>query len=88
MCLAVPGQIVRVMEPDEAPRRAGAVRFGGIVKDVDLSLVPEACSGDFVLVHVGVALCRVDEVEAERVFEMLREMGGLDEVEAAGEDGP
>ena len=78
MCLAVPGKIVELTE-DEPLARRGKVDFGGVVKAINLSLVPEAGMGDYVLVHVGVAIGRVDEREALRVFEYLREIGELEE---------
>ena len=64
--------------------RAGRVDFAGIVKDVNLSYVPEAVVGDYVLVHVGFAISTVDEAEAAQVFAYLREMGDLAELD----DGP
>jgi hydrogenase expression/formation protein HypC len=78
MCLAVPGKIIELTE-DEPLARLGKVDFGGMIKTINLSLVPEAGLGDFVLVHVGVAIGRVDEREALRVFEYLREIGELEE---------
>jgi hydrogenase expression/formation protein HypC len=78
MCLAVPGRIIELTE-DEPLARLGKVDFGGMVKTINLSLVPEAGLGDYVLVHVGVAIGRVDEREALRVFEYLREIGDLEE---------
>jgi hydrogenase expression/formation protein HypC len=78
MCLAVPGKIIELTE-DEPLARLGKVDFGGMVKTINLSLVPEAGLGDYVLVHVGVAIGRVDEREALRVFEYLREIGDLEE---------
>ncbi len=78
MCLAVPGKIVELTE-DDALARCGKVDFGGVLKPINLSLVPEAGLGDYVLVHVGVAIGRVDEREALRVFEYLREIGELEE---------
>jgi len=78
MCLAVPGKIVELTQ-DEPLARRGKVDFGGAVKAINLSLVPEAGMGDYVLVHVGVAIGRVDEREALRVFEYLREIGELEE---------
>jgi hydrogenase expression/formation protein HypC len=78
MCLAVPGKILDVIE-DEPLARRGRVEFGGVVKAINLSLVPEAGVGDYVLVHVGVAIGRVDEREAQRVFAYLREIGELEE---------
>lgn len=61
--------------------RMGTVDFGGIKKDVNLSFVPEADVGDYVLVHVGFALNTIDEEEANRVFQYLDEMGELGELE-------
>jgi hydrogenase expression/formation protein HypC len=81
MCLAVPGKILSVAG-DEPLARAGKVSFGGIVKHVNLSFVPEAGVGDYVIVHVGCAISRLDEGEAQRVFEYLREMNELGELEA------
>lgn len=78
MCLAVPGRIIE-LTGDEPLARVGRVDFGGMIKTINLSLVPEAGPGDYVLVHVGVAIGRVDEREALRVFEYLREIGELEE---------
>ncbi|HEV2663928.1 MAG TPA: HypC/HybG/HupF family hydrogenase formation chaperone [Blastocatellia bacterium] len=80
MCLAVPGKIVSI-EGDDPILRDGKVNFGGVVKRVNLSLVPEAKIGDYVLVHVGFALSIVDEEEAKQVFEYLKMMGELMEIE-------
>ena len=81
MCLGVPGQIKDIYERDGA--RMGKVDFGGIIKQINLSYVPEAKTGDFVLVHVGFALTVIDVDEAERVLEYLRGMGELDELREA-----
>lgn len=78
MCLAVPGKIIRI-ENDDPLQRIGRVDFGGVTKDVQLSLVPEARVDDYVIVHVGFALHVIDEAEAKKVFEYLRETGELDE---------
>ena len=80
MCLAVPGKILSIDSGTEELMRFGKVNFGGIVKDVNLAYVPEAKIGDYVIVHVGFALNTVDEAEAEKVFEYLREMDSLDEL--------
>jgi hydrogenase expression/formation protein HypC len=80
MCLAVPGKILSI-EGDDPLLRAGKVDFAGIQKRVNLSYVPEAKIGDYVLVHVGFAISTVDEAEAAQVFEYLREMGELAEIE-------
>ena len=80
MCLAVPGKIVSI-EGDDPILRDGKVNFGGVVKRVNLSLVPEAKIGDYVIVHVGFALSVVDEEEAKQVFEYLKTLGELSEIE-------
>lgn len=80
MCLAVPGKILSI-EGEEPILRTGKVQFGGIVKEVHLAYLPEAKVGDYVIVHVGFAISIVDEKEAIRVFEYLREMEALGESE-------
>jgi hydrogenase expression/formation protein HypC len=82
MCLAVPGKIISI-EAADAIFRNGRVDFAGIIKNVNLSYVPEAMIGDYVVVHVGFALSIVDEEEAKQVFEYLREMGELTELTEA-----
>ena len=79
MCLGVPGQIVDVSS--EGDVRMGRVRFGGVTRRVCLEHVAEAGPGDYVLVHVGFALSRIDEAEASRIFAFLEEMGLLAELE-------
>ncbi len=61
--------------------RSGKVSFGGIIKNINLAYVPEAKIGDYVLVHVGFAISTIDEAEAQEVFEYLRQMGELAELE-------
>ncbi len=78
MCLAVPGKLISISSEDL--NRSGKVSFGGVVKEVSLAFVPEAQVGDYVIVHVGFALSRVDEAEAQRVFEYLEAMGDLGEL--------
>jgi hydrogenase expression/formation protein HypC len=78
MCLAVPGRVLAVTQQDPAVR-LGRVDFGGIEKQANLSLVPEAQVGDFVLVHVGVAIARVDAAEARRVFEYLEQIDAAEQ---------
>jgi hydrogenase expression/formation protein HypC len=77
MCLAIPGRLEEIT--DVEPVRMGRVSFEGIRRSVCLEYVPEAQPGDYVLVHVGFALSRIDEEEAARVFELLRELPVLDE---------
>lgn len=79
MCLAIPGKIESV-SGDDPLLRSGKVNFGGVVKDVNLAYVPEAGVGDYVIVHVGFALSKVDEAEANQVFEYLKQMEELEEV--------
>jgi hydrogenase expression/formation protein HypC len=74
MCLAVPGEIVSIEGSDPISRTA-RVSFGGTLREVNLACVPEASVGDFVLVHVGLAISVVDRKEAEEVLEMLRRLG-------------
>jgi hydrogenase expression/formation protein HypC len=83
MCLAVPGRIVEAREIDGM--RVGRVQFGGITRQAYLDFVPEAQCGDFVMVHVGFAISRVDAAEARRTYELLEQMGLLAE-ELRGED--
>lgn len=77
MCLAIPGQIIEVQEIGGL--RAARVKFGGIVRQVCLDFVPEADEGDYVMVHVGFAITKVDRLEAERTFKVLQEMGGVED---------
>jgi hydrogenase expression/formation protein HypC len=77
MCLGVPGKIIAVQEGD---LRRGKVAFGGVVREVCLEYVPEAGEGDWVVVHVGFAIARIDEAEAQRVFAYLAEIGDLAEL--------
>jgi hydrogenase expression/formation protein HypC len=76
MCLAVPGKVLS-LTGDEPLLRTGRVSFGGIVKQVNLAFVPEAAVGDYVLVHVGCAISKIDEDEAKRIFDYLDEMDEL-----------
>jgi hydrogenase expression/formation protein HypC len=84
MCLAIPGRIESV-SGDDPLTRMGKVNFGGVLKDACLAYVPEAQVGDYVIVHVGFALSRLDEEEAQKVFEYLRQMEELGELEESGE---
>lgn len=77
MCLAIPGQIQSI---EEGELRNGRVSFGGMVKDVCLAFVPEAQVGDYVIVHVGFAISKVDEVAAKETLAMYDGQEGSDEV--------
>jgi len=79
MCLAVPGKILSITGADEL--RLARVSFGGTIKEVSLVYTPEARVGDYVMVHVGFAISTVDEAEAAQVFEYLRQMGEVGELE-------
>ena len=87
MCLAVPGMILEVVE--QAHNRLGTIQFGGIRREANLDFVPEATVGDYVIVHVGFAISRVDAEEARRTFELLEKMGLLEEegLQPGGEAG-
>src|SRR6516165_3334977 len=80
MCLAIPGKLIEVTENPQGVRM-GKANFGGIVKQVCLEYTPEANAGDYVLVHVGFALSKVDEDEAARTYQLLEEMAQLAELE-------
>ena len=80
MCLAIPGRIESIENQLDEIFRTAKVSFGGIQREVNLSMVPEANIGDYVLVHVGVAISMIDEEEAQKVFEYLKEIGELDEL--------
>jgi hydrogenase expression/formation protein HypC len=82
MCLAVPGKIVELRENEGI--RMAQVDFGGIRRETCLEYLPEAGIGDYVIVHVGFAISKVDEQEAARTLEYLRELGEL----AAEEQNP
>jgi hydrogenase expression/formation protein HypC len=77
MCLGVPGKILSI-EPNPLGMTMGKVSFGGVAKEVCLAYVPEAQVGDYVIVHAGFALNKLDEAEALEVFELLKEMGELE----------
>lgn len=86
MCLAIPGKILNI-SGDEPYGRMGKVNFGGIAKDVNLSYVPEAKIGDYVIVHVGFAIGTLDEEEANKTLEYLRQMEELGELDSDEGDG-
>ena len=77
MCLAIPGKILEVT--CDRDTRQARVQFGGITRSVSLDFVPEAVVGEYVMVHVGFAISRVDAEEAERTYKILAEMGALQE---------
>jgi hydrogenase expression/formation protein HypC len=82
MCLAIPGKVITINAQLDEPFRTAKVNFGGILKEVNLALLPEAQPGDYVLVHVGVAISIVDETEALKTFEYIDKLGDLDELDS------
>ncbi len=81
MCLAIPGKILSIENEFDNLGRMARVSFGGIIKEVSLEMAPQANIGDYVLVHVGVAISVVDEEEALKTFQYLKEIGELEELE-------
>jgi hydrogenase expression/formation protein HypC len=73
MCLGIPGEIVEVRE--DKGLRSGKVRFAGITREVCLQYVPDAIQGDYVVVHVGFAISKIDREEAERSYRILEDLG-------------
>jgi hydrogenase expression/formation protein HypC len=80
MCLAIPGKVLETF--DQRGWRMAKVQFGGIVREACLEYVPETEVGDYVLVHVGFAISRVDEEEAARTYQALRDLDQLTELES------
>jgi len=79
MCLAIPGKVIETLESDGM--KVARVSFGGMVKQVCLEYTPEVVPGDYVLVHVGFALSRIDQEQAERTYKILEELGQLTELD-------
>lgn len=77
MCLGIPGRIVTIVGEDPI-YRMGKIDFGGILKEISLAYVPEAQVDDYVIVHAGFALQVMDETEAQKTFEYLREIGEIE----------
>lgn len=84
MCLAIPGKVLSKQNVGGVD--VGQVQFGGITRQVSLGFVPEAEVGDYVMVHVGFAISKVDAEEAERTYEILKELGTLEEELASAEE--
>ena len=81
MCLAIPGKL-ETITGDDPITRMGRVNFGGVVKEISLAYLPEVKAGEYVIVHAGFALSKVDEDEAAKIFEYLRQMDELADLEA------
>ena len=81
MCLSIPGKLIAITSQLDEVFRVGKVSFDGIIKEVSLTLVPEANVGDYVLVHVGAAISTIDEEEAKKTFDLLKQLDELNELE-------
>ena len=81
MCLAIPGRIESIETQANGLVRMAKTSFGGIIKEVSLEMVPEAEVNDYILVHVGVAISKVNEEEALKVYQYLKEVGELMDLE-------
>ena len=81
MCLSIPGKLIEITSQLDDTFRMGKVSFDGVLKEVSLTLVPEARVDDYVMVHVGAAISVVDEEEAEKTFSLLKQLGELDDLE-------
>ena len=82
MCLAIPGKIKSIETTEQGLGRMAKVSFDGVVKEASLELLPEAKVGDYVLIHVGIAISIVDEEEAQKTFDYLKQIGELDELQS------
>jgi hydrogenase expression/formation protein HypC len=87
MCLAIPGRITAIKDHEDDMFRTAKVSFGGILKEVNLALVPKARLGDYVLVHVGIAISIVDEHEALRTLEYIKQLDDLEELKSSDDVG-
>lgn len=83
MCLSIPGKLIEVTAELDETFRVGKVSFDGIIKEVSLTLVPEARVGDYVMVHVGAAISLVDEEEAVKTFDLLKQLGELQDLDVS-----
>jgi len=81
MCLAIPGKLIEITDQLDEIFRVGKVSFDGVIKQVSLTLVPEAKIGDYVMVHVGAAISIIDKEEAIKTFDLLKQLGELHELE-------
>ena len=85
MCLSIPGKLVEITSQLDDTFRMGKVSFDGVIKEVSLTLVPEAKVEDYVMVHVGAAISIVDEEEAQKTFSLLKQLGELNDLEDGSE---
>ncbi|MBT8263024.1 MAG: HypC/HybG/HupF family hydrogenase formation chaperone [Bacteroidia bacterium] len=82
MCLAIPGKLIEFTAPQDNPFRTGKVSFDGVIKEVSLALIPEVKLNEYVLVHVGTAISIVNEEEAKKTFEILKQLDELKDLES------
>lgn len=87
MCLSIPGKLIAITSQLDDTFRMGRVSFDGVIKEVSLTLVPEAKVEDYVMVHVGAAISVVDEEEARKTFSLLKQLGELNDLEDGPENG-
>lgn len=80
MCLSIPGKLIEITGQLDETFRTGKVSFDGVIKEVSLTLVPEANVNDYVMVHVGAAISVVDEVEAKKTFDLLKQLNELQDL--------
>ncbi len=83
MCLGIPGKVISIQT--DTPMPMGKVEFGGIAKDICLAYLPDVQVGEYVLVHVGFAISKVDEDEAAEIFRYIEQIGELSELEPDSE---
>ena len=86
MCLSIPGKLIEITSQLDETFRVGKVSFDGIIKEVSLTLVPEATIGDYVLVHVGAAISTIDEEEAKKTFDLLKQLDELHDLQSSETD--
>ncbi len=86
MCLSIPGKLIEITAQLDETFRVGRVSFDGIIKEVSLTLVPEAEIGNYVMVHVGAAISIVDEEEAKKTFDLLKELDELHDLDFLKKD--
>lgn len=86
MCLSIPGQLIEITSELDETFRLGRVSFDGIIKEVSLTLVPEARVGNYVMVHVGAAIGLIDEEEAKKTFDLLKQLDELHDLQTPETD--
>ena len=82
MCLSIPGKLIEITAQLDETFRTGKVSFDGVIKEVSLTLVPEAKVNDYVLVHVGAAISTIDEEEAKKTFDLLKQLNELQDLDS------